>query len=236
MKLPQSLDKYTKDNLRAIDAQRQAEFIAWGPAVFQVSRLMIKFGVFALLDKAQGGLTREEIVKATGLSDYAVKCMLEASLCIGTVIIEPDKETYSLSKTGWFLLNDDATRANIDFNHDVNYQGWFRLEESLKEGRPVLHGYAVAWGLIGELYLSVVKCGFPKDILRQAVQFIRQHYGEPRLDCKQYERLVAFMKHDKKNEGDSINFTLLGNIGDIRINQQATKDEILEMLDFLREG
>ena len=44
------------------------------------------------------------------------------------------------------------------------------------------------------------------------------------------------MKHDKKNEGYSINFTLLGNVGDIRINQQATKDEIFEMLDFLREG
>jgi len=28
----------------------------------------------------------------------------------------------------------------------------------------------------------------------------------------------------------------LGDIGDIRINQQATKEEIFEMLDFLREG
>ena len=50
------------------------------------------------------------------------------------------------------------------------------------------------------------------------------------------ELLLKLMKHDKKNEGDSINFTLLGNVGDIRINLQATKDEIFEMLDFLREG
>ena len=136
MKLPDSLKKYTKDGMRAIDAQRMAEFIAWGPAVFQVSRLMIKFGIFRLLDNASEGLTREEIVKATGLSDYAVKCMLEASLCIGTVIINPDNDRYTLSKTGWFLLNDQATRANVDFNHDVNYEAWFRLEESFKEGRP----------------------------------------------------------------------------------------------------
>ena len=34
------------------------------------------------------------------------------------------------------LLNDPATRVNIDFNHDVNYEGLYRLEESLKEGRP----------------------------------------------------------------------------------------------------
>ncbi|MBQ9185131.1 MAG: SAM-dependent methyltransferase [Bacteroidales bacterium] len=136
MKLPSSLDKYTKDSLRAIDAQRQAEFIAWGPVVFQVSRLMIKFGIFELMDNSAEGLTREEIVKATGLSDYAVKCMTEASLSIGTIIIDPETERFSLSKTGWFLLNDKATRANIDFNHDVNYEAWFRLEESFREGRP----------------------------------------------------------------------------------------------------
>ena len=68
------------------------------------------------------------------------------------------------------------------------------------------------------------------------MQFIRQSYGDFPLDCKQYDRLYAFMTHDKKNEAGRINFTLLGGIGDIRINQQATKEEIFEMLDFLREG
>ena len=136
MKLPPALDRYTKDSLRAIDAQRQAEFIAWGPVVFQVSRLMIKFGIFELLDRSAEGLTRGEISAAAGLSDYAVKCLTEASLSIGTILIDPETERFTLSKTGWFLLNDKATRANIDFNHDVNYEAWFRLEESLKEGRP----------------------------------------------------------------------------------------------------
>jgi 3-dehydroquinate synthase len=44
------------------------------------------------------------------------------------------------------------------------------------------------------------------------------------------------MTHDKKNVAGVINFTLLGGIGDIRINQHATKDEIYEALDFYREG
>ena len=44
------------------------------------------------------------------------------------------------------------------------------------------------------------------------------------------------MRHDKKNTAGIINFTLLGNIGDIKINQTATKDEIFEALDFIREG
>jgi 3-dehydroquinate synthase len=44
------------------------------------------------------------------------------------------------------------------------------------------------------------------------------------------------MTHDKKSVADTINFTLLGAIGDIRINQTATKEEIYEALDFYREG
>ena len=128
---------YTKEQLSAVEAQRRAEFIAWGPAVFQSQRLMIKLGLLDMLrDCGEEGLTRTEIAERTGLSDYAAKCLLEASLCIGSVLVDADNDRYTLSKTGWFLLNDPATRVNIDFNHDVNYEGWFHLEEALLEGRP----------------------------------------------------------------------------------------------------
>jgi 3-dehydroquinate synthase len=43
------------------------------------------------------------------------------------------------------------------------------------------------------------------------------------------------MHHDKKNESSAINFTLLADIGDLRINQTATEEEIKEALDFYRE-
>ena len=128
--------KYTKEQLSAREAQRLAEFIAWGPVVFQASRLMIKFGIMDALRDSKNGLTRQELCEQTGLSDYAVKCLLEASLCIGTILVDAETDRYTISKTGWFLLNDPATRVNIDFNHDVNYEGWFHLEESLRNGKP----------------------------------------------------------------------------------------------------
>ena len=133
---PALKEAYTKEHLSARDAQRLAEFIAWGPIVFQASRLMIKFGILDLLRDNVDGLTQEEIADKTKLSLYAVKVLTEASLSIGTVLLDPETDRFSLSKTGWFLLTDPATRVNIDFNHDVNYEGWFRLEESLREGRP----------------------------------------------------------------------------------------------------
>ncbi len=129
-------DRYTREHLTAREAQRLAEFIAWGPAVFQASRLMVKFGLLDLLRDSADGLTQQQLVDMTGLSPYAVKCLIEASLCIGTVLVDPDTERYTISKTGWFLLNDPATRVNIDFNHDVNYQGWFDLEQALLNGKP----------------------------------------------------------------------------------------------------
>ena len=43
------------------------------------------------------------------------------------------------------------------------------------------------------------------------------------------------MLHDKKNLGTDIRFTLLGGIGDIRIDRTIGRDEIFEMLDFVRE-
>ena len=151
MKLFPELEKhYTKDQLSARDAQRLAEFIAWGPVVFQASRLMVNFGILDLIRDSKDGMTREELVEATGLSDYAVKSLLEASLCIGTVLVDTETDKFTISKTGWFLLNDPATRVNIDFNHDVNYEGWFHLEESLKEGRPVGLEHFGSWPTIYE--------------------------------------------------------------------------------------
>jgi 3-dehydroquinate synthase len=101
---------------------------------------------------------------------------------------------------------------------------------------PILHGYAVAYGLICELYLSAIKAGFPTDKMRQTVTFIRENYGTLGITCDDYPELIELMHHDKKNQNGIINFTLLSAIGEIKINQTANEDEIKETLDFFREG
>lgn len=125
---------YGKEQHSALRAQRLAQEIAFGPIVFQVSRLMVKFGIFQLLDDNKEGLTLEEIAQNTGLSLYGVKVLVESSLTIGTVLLKDGK--FHLAKTGWFLLNDQMARVNMDFNHDVNYLGMFYLEETILNGKP----------------------------------------------------------------------------------------------------
>ena len=131
---PPLADRYGHDRQTALDAQRLAQEIAFAPIVFQVSRLMLKFGILQQLADHPDGLGRAELVRESGLTDYAVQVLLEASLSIGTVKTADDR--YTLSKAGWFLLNDPSVRANLAFNHDVNYLGLFHLEEALRSGRP----------------------------------------------------------------------------------------------------
>ena len=106
---------------------------------------------------------------------------------------------------------------------------------ALAENRPVLHGYAVAWGLVCELYLSHLRAGFPQERLRQVIRFVRENYGSFFFDCKHYDRLYELMRHDKKNTAGVINFTLLKEVGDISLNQTADKDTIFGTFDFFRE-
>lgn len=126
--------------------------------------------------------------------------------------------------------HDIRKALNLGHTFGHAFESW-----ALKR-KPVLHGYAVAYGLIPELWLSVVKTGFPTEKMRQTVNFIKENYGSLPITCDDYDELIELMRHDKKNQEGIINFTLLGGIGDIRINQSATIDEIKEAFDFFREG
>lgn len=119
--------RYTKEQCTAAEAQRLAQEIAFGPVVFQVSRLMLKFGIFQLLSGKREGYTLQEISGRTGLTRYAAQVLLEASLTHRNHPV--GRRPLCTGQGGWFLLNDKMARVNMEFNHDVNYQGLFHLEE-----------------------------------------------------------------------------------------------------------
>ena len=107
---------------------------------------------------------------------------------------------------------------------------------AMKKGAPVPHGYAVAWGCIIELILSHTHCGFPSAELRNAARYIFRHYGVPEISCSDYPEILEFMHHDKKNiSSDSINFTMLSNIGQVKIDCTASEPEIKTALDIFRD-
>ena len=127
---------------------------------------------------------------------------------------------------------EKGLRKALNLGHTVGHA----FESLALRRQPVLHGYAVAWGVVCELYLSFMKCGFPAKLLRQVSNFILEHYGRMNITCDDYPTLLELMTHDKKNVAGQINFTLLGSVGELKLNQTATKAEIEEALDFYREG
>ena len=69
---------------------------------------------------------------------------------------------------------EHGIRKALNLGHTVGhaFESW-----AMQQGAPILHGYAVAYGLVAELYLSAVKTGFPTEQLRQTVAFIHENYG-----------------------------------------------------------
>ena len=150
--------------------------------------------------------------------------MVAASIAVKEHIVADDPHEHGIRKA-------------LNFGHTVGHAlAEFSMQQSTTPPGILLHGYAVAFGLIGELYISARKAGFPTARLHQTARFIRENYGAVAFTCDDYPTLLNLMRHDKKNTSGTINFTLLHDIGDIRINQTATDEEIREALDFIREG
>ena len=149
-----------------------------------------------------------------------LKLLLDRTIRIKERIVEKDPFEANIRK---------ALNLGHTFGHA--FESW-----SYKTGKPALHGYAVMWGLLCELYLSFIKLDFPKDELLRLKYLIKEYYGTFEFSCKEYDSLFELMTHDKKNDSKEINFTLLAGVGDIHINQTATKEEIFECFDYYREG
>jgi hypothetical protein len=156
---------YGKERFTALQAQRLAQEIAFGPIVFQVSRLMVKFGIFQLLDDNKNGLTIDEISQKTGISRYGIQVLIESSLTIGTILLKDEK--FYLAKAGWFLIHDEMAKVNMDFNHDVNYLGTFDLEAAIVNGKPeglkVFGNWSTIYEGLSQLPSQVQKSWFGFD-------------------------------------------------------------------------
>lgn len=130
---------YYSDKMRAIDAKTKAQEIAFAPLAFQTVLALRNLGMLkSISDSGDDGLTAQVVAEKAGVSNYGAKVLLEFALGMGVVKLVPDikEERYVLSKTGWFLLEDDMTRVNMDFVNDICYKGAFNLTESVKNGKP----------------------------------------------------------------------------------------------------
>ncbi len=120
-------------------------------------------------------------------------------------------------------------RKALNFGHTI---GHAVESEALQGESPLLHGEAIAIGMVCEAFLSHRLTGLKADDLEQIKTAILRWYGHEPQRPERFEHLIRLMRNDKKNEGDGINFTLLSAPGTALINQIAAEDLIIESLNY----
>lgn len=128
--------------------------------------------------------------------------------------------------------NEKGVRKALNLGHTVGHA----LESiAMDSGKPIPHGYAVAWGLVAEIVLSHMTLGFPSDDLYALAHFIKPNYGVPAITCDHYDNLIDIMRHDKKSRNGEINCTLLKQCGDFTIDNVIIEDDLKNALDIMRD-
>lgn len=118
--------------ISAFNAKFEAQKIAFAPITFQVARCLLKYEVLAYIDQHAEN-DRQMIAAHCSLSEYAIGVLLDMALSMG--LIWQDIKGYHLDKIGHFLLHDEMSRVNLNFSHDVCYQGMFELDQALETGQ-----------------------------------------------------------------------------------------------------
>jgi 3-dehydroquinate synthase len=125
-------------------------------------------------------------------------------------------------------------RKTLNFGHTVGHAlETFFLEQENKE--DLLHGEAIAAGMICEAFLSHKICRLPAEELKEITEFILGKYRPAKMEENDFHRLIELMRHDKKNEKGEINFSLLSEIGKCEINKKAKADQIIGALKYYNE-
>ena len=190
-------------DLRYLDTLPHTEFLSGMAEVIKTGLLSGKDDFYAALRALEDGLISEELI-------HRIRA-------IKADIVRRDPREKNI-------------RQCLNLGHTIGHA----LEEAgLHREQPVPHGYAVMQGLIAELYLSVVKLGMDRETLRTLTPLMIEHYGKVGYSCKDYDKLIAFMRQDKKNTNREIRFVLMKGIGEPVLNCTATDAEIREALDFL---
>ncbi|MBT8272749.1 MAG: 3-dehydroquinate synthase, partial [Bacteroidia bacterium] len=127
--------------------------------------------------------------------------------------------------------HENGLRKTLNFGHTLGH-----AIESLhvfhKENSSLLHGEAVAIGMILATYLSYVETGFPKDKLEQIKKSITDIFGNKTIEESDYQSIISLLKFDKKNSHGNINFVLLEDIGKPKLDCIVDEALIIDAFNY----
>ncbi len=134
---PMKTETSPRKDIAAVDAKFEAQKLSFAPVAFQCARVLRETGVLQTVAEAgPAGVSVNDIVSKTGVSEYGVRVLLDMGASLYLVDYSNNKDHFVLMKTGYFVLHDEMTRVNMDFVHDVCYEGLFHLDEAIRDEKP----------------------------------------------------------------------------------------------------
>lgn len=123
---------------------------------------------------------------------------------------------------------EKGLRKILNFGHTVGHAIESYL---LLHSKPILHGEAVAIGMICEAWLSWQKGLLEKADYQQIKEFLLHFFGHKDLPATKFEEISKLAQQDKKNENQQIQACLLQGIGQPVLGQEITRQEIVASLE-----
>ncbi|MCL8005985.1 3-dehydroquinate synthase [Gelidibacter japonicus] len=129
--------------------------------------------------------------------------------------------------------NEHGLRKTLNFGHTLGHaiESYF-LSQTDKE--ELLHGEAIAIGMIMEAYISSHLLGFPKDDLKTIKETFLKIFKRVTIEASDHNAIIDLLKYDKKNEHGNINFVLLQRIGMPKIDCLVENELIIKAFDYYR--
>ena len=122
-------------------------------------------------------------------------------------------------------------RKILNFGHTIGHaiESYF-LETPTKEN--LTHGEAIAIGMVAECFISSELLDFPKKELENIKQLILNIYGKTEVFEQDFNGVLEYLKHDKKNVGGQVNFVLLTALEQTKIDCKVSTELIIDSIKF----
>ena len=126
---------------------------------------------------------------------------------------------------------EKGLRKTLNFGHTLGHaiESYFLVTPSKQR---LLHGEAIAIGMVLEAYLSIECCGLSPEEAKEIKLVFQQFYPQVKIKEEDVDAILALLRHDKKNKAGRINFVLLTKIGIPAIDVQVPQELFQKAFDF----
>jgi 3-dehydroquinate synthase len=179
----------------------------------------------------------------SGYAEIIKHCLIRDRRKFEEIIQTPytDLDFFELTKHSVQIKKDvvhaDPTekglRKILNFGHTIGHA--IESYYLRKPEEKLLHGEAIAIGMICEAFLSNKKLSVSGADLKTIIDYILKVYQSRKIQANAVDEIIKLTRQDKKNEGDKIKCSLLNNIGDCSFDIEIDQHDIKSAIEYFNQ-